>query len=611
MSPLQKTFIKIKSRLKLFCFLLATILFLVLGNSIYQHFFSADKKFEALCDELLAKLYENDVLSCAFSFENPPFETEAVSLLPIYEKDAYTKSISDDSMTNLLKINPDRLSAENANLYEILLDYFTLHDTGRDFLFMEQPLAPSGGAQTSLPVLLAEFPIDERADIDLYLNILKEIPLYLESLGNFEKDRKAAGYITATEDINEIIAQCDDMCSEQGYKLFMDSFQNLITSYNNSSDTPFTASEEEKYVAECEQIVNTMIFPAYEALGDTMLILREEKIERQGLCQTTGTEYYEYLMASKTGSDKSVKEIEAVLQNKFEELATTFNETVALLSDKSVTDNMTLLTENTDETKLLHHLEDVMSKDFPTLPENVTCEVKEVPDCLTPYTAPAYFFTPRVDAYEENAIYINETNVTDAISLFTTLAHEGYPGHMLQSTYFLSTDTTDSMSALQNALNYIGYVEGWAMYVELLSFEHAAFIDGEIPKDTLNFLKALRTDRELRICLYCLLDIRVNMYGDTVEDIAPYLVNIGITSPESHSSIYTYLVNEPATYASYYVGYLELLECKELYQQLCDKTDTPYTEKDFHTFYLECGPSSFSHIKEVLKEQFHAIEASK
>lgn len=584
----------------------------IAGIGVYYGFLCADHQFTLLCEDLSQAFYSSDALSLAFTFREPP-ETE--TLLPFYDKENYLNSSEDDFLKRLAKINPKRLNDENAVLYDILEDYLSRHEGEERYLYLEQPLSPTGGVQTNLPVLLAEYPVKDREDIETYLDILEAVPDYLESLGDYETDRKAAGYLMATEDINEVIAQCDAMRSDSGYRLFTEGFANLL---ENAGDS-ITESERDVYTAECDRIVTTMIFPAYEALGDTLLLLREEDIPRQGLYHAGMADYYSHLLSKKTGSSRSVQEIEKMLQSRFEKLATEYNTLLALAVANPPKKELDVIQGEPES--LLLYLQDTMQAYFPALPDNVTSSVHRVPECLLPYTAPAYYFTPQVDDYYDNAIYMNEADITDDLSRLTTLAHEGYPGHMLQATYFLSHQNcthkasrgmmalTDQ-NALRCALNYIGYIEGWAMYVELYSYDYAVGKDAASDEMTENYLKMLRVNRELKICLYCLLDIRVHYYGEDINDIAPYLVNIGIQDNASIQAVYNYLVNEPATYASYYVGFLEVLECKKLYEKYCDTVGMEYSDKAFHTFYLSCGPCSFSHIKKMMETEFKSVRVS-
>ncbi|WP_289445788.1 DUF885 family protein, partial [Klebsiella pneumoniae] len=54
----------------------------------------------------------------------------------------------------------------------------------------------------------------------------------------------------------------------------------------------------------------------------------------------------------------------------------------------------------------------------------------------------------------------------EKLHLYTTLAHEGYPGHLYQTTYYASQNP----SPIRSLLNFGGYVEGWATYAEMCSY---------------------------------------------------------------------------------------------------------------------------------------------
>lgn len=87
-----------------------------------------------------------------------------------------------------------------------------------------------------------------------------------------------------------------------------------------------------------------------------------------------------------------------------------------------------------------------------------------MPDALTSTLSPAFFLTPPLDIPQENTIYINPSYEPDEKELLTTLAHEGYPGHLYQNTFEALLDPIRS-------LLYIGgYTEGWGLYSELYAY---------------------------------------------------------------------------------------------------------------------------------------------
>ena len=85
---------------------------------------------------------------------------------------------------------------------------------------------------------------------------------------------------------------------------------------------------------------------------------------------------------------------------------------------------------------------------------------------LQEYLSPAFYLTPAIDGYLDNVIYINPAEHYQGLELYTTLAHEGYPGHLYQSVYFQSL----SPDPLRSILGTGGYTEGWATYVEMHSY---------------------------------------------------------------------------------------------------------------------------------------------
>ena len=85
------------------------------------------------------------------------------------------------------------------------------------------------------------------------------------------------------------------------------------------------------------------------------------------------------------------------------------------------------------------------------------------------YLSPAFYMIPPIDNSGENVIYINPGHISDDLTLFTTLAHEGYPGHLYQTVYYSAT----KHPPIRDLLSFGGYTEGWATYCEMLSYYYS------------------------------------------------------------------------------------------------------------------------------------------
>ncbi len=169
--------------------------------------------------------------------------------------------------------------------------------------------------------------------------------------------------------------------------------------------------------------------------------------------------------------------------------------------------------------------------------------------------------------------------------IYKTLAHEGYPGHMYQNTFFASTNP----SKIRLLFDVTGYSEGWATYVEIYSYELAGLDE--------DLAVAMEANLSYTLGIYSLIDIGINYEGWSKEYTDNYLDSLGITSKEAKKEIFEIMVGSPGNYLNYYFGYLEILELKNLARK---EAGNNFTNLEFNTFLLETGPASFDLLEEQL-----------
>ena len=226
--------------------------------------------------------------------------------------------------------------------------------------------------------------------------------------------------------------------------------------------------------------------------------------------------------------------------------------------------------------------------------------VKEVSASLEDYCAPAFYLTPPLDDTENNVIYINEKSTPQGLELYTTLAHEGYPGHLYQAVYSQRNMLSNEENPVRQIFWYGGYLEGWALYVEFISYDYAtelAMEAGDI--DAAYAYQIEKHNRNMQLCLYALLDVAIHYDGASYEQVHEVLGAFGILDADTTRRVYDYIAEEPANYLKYYLGYLEILRLKEAAKE---QWGDEYSDLRFHTFYLDCGPSDFTTLKEALEQ---------
>lgn len=296
-----------------------------------------------------------------------------------------------------------------------------------------------------------------------------------------------------------------------------------------------------------------------------------------GLCYfPEGKAYYRYLVQAVTGSRKSPATLQALLEEKrqayTEEMRTLTREDPALLSSRS------LFLPTADPPQTLQTLETAIGQDFPAL-SGISYTVREVPPALQASSSPAFYLTPPIDRLTDNVIYINPQENYQGLDLFTVLAHEGYPGHLYQTVYA----GTHCKNPLQGILSYGGYTEGWATYAELYAYSISGL---EKPAARL-----LMLNKAWALNLYSTMDLGIHYDGWSIYDTYLFLNSCGITDPATAREIYLAIVEDPANYLKYYVGYLEFDALKERVQAALGSNFRLY---DFHEYLLSLGPAPFS-----------------
>ncbi|MDE7014646.1 MAG: DUF885 domain-containing protein, partial [Kineothrix sp.] len=362
-----------------------------------------------------------------------------------------------------------------------------------------------------------------------------------------------------------------------------------------------TEKEKDSYLSENSRLLKTVMLPAYEKIGDELILLQGSGENENGLSYyPEGKEYYLYLVRSNTGSYRDMEEIKTLLlqdfSRNFDAMRALLQSHPELVSSAALPDGPFAYEEPED---MLKSLQQMMVSDFPALSDVAedtmpVCTVKSISKNLQEYCSPAFYLTPPLDDIRENVIYINPKNNPFGVELYTTLAHEGYPGHLYQTVYSQLFFQKTEVNPVRCLLSYGGYVEGWAMYVELKAYDFAKTLMAQAAPETESLYELYKLDRQIQLCLYSLLDIAIHHEGATYGQVHKILSSVGISDPASTRSIYEYIVEEPTNYLKYYLGYLEIMNLKAEAQKIWGNA---YSEYRFHKFYLENGPADFTNLQ--------------
>lgn len=553
------------------------------------------KKFDRFLNSCFREYAAENTVTLHFKLSNPSAYGIKTPVSPTYgdfSSDTLKKncSRSKELLQKLYTFPTSSLTKKQKLTWQIFQDYLNESIINEKYILYSSPLG-TNGLQSEIPVTLSEYRLDNEKDIKDYLSLVNQVPELFTQILDFEQERRNAGLISPSFVISDTIDQIDQFlnASEENNPLIQ-SFEDRLTEVESLSK-----DQKASYIANNRLLVTDKVLPAYKSLKTSLQAYTNDSkntSSKERLCEyKNGQDYYKFLLMSNVGTDFSPEDcitiLEAQLKNTVKDISS--------LTAK----NKDLYTEYLSATPALSAPKEIMNTlkndsliDFPEI-KNISCQLKNVPDALSGTSACAFYLVPPIDSTKDNIIYINKSRV-DSNELFSTLAHEGYPGHLYQTNYFLTTNP----SPLRTFLHCAGYDEGWGTYAQLYSYNFIEFKN--VDEQTTKQLRQLYRDNDLlSLSLSSLCDLYVNYKNYDENALANYLQTYGIDK-DSAQNLYRYVIENPTTYLSYSIGYYELDQLK---QTMSDSLGKAFKISDFHEAVLNVGSCNFSILRQEIEKE--------
>ena len=578
----------LKHRKKIFlilpCCLLVILISFLSGNAFWSslHAESSDRQFRTFTRRLFQTEVSANTISLHYTLRSPsdygiadiPATYGSLSSDPVAAKASVRNVLS-----SLQEFDPGTLSSENALTFKILDTYLENASTGTDYLLYQEPLGPVSGIHTQLPVLLSEYSFYDTQDVETYLALLKETPAYFDSVIQFEQKKAASGLFMPDYQVDSVLDTCQSFIDMGKENYLVSTFDERIASLDLLPE-----NKKDSFRKENVKLVTEEIYPAYQNLITAIKSLKGKGTNEQGLSHFPyGKKYYEYLVRQTTGCNESISRLRLMTKAQILEDLNAMQK-VLFPADAALTQASVL--EQTPPDSMLDDLRSKITDTFPEIPD-VDFQVKYVPESMQNYLSPAFYMIPAIDNLTENVIYINNGQTASGLNLYTTLAHEGYPGHLYQTVYFSASEP----DPIRSILDFGGYVEGWATYAEMMSYYLAPLSKTEA--------SLLQKNSSVILGLYALADMGIHYDGWSVTDTVRFFSDYGINDANAVQSVYELIIGSPANYLKYYIGYLKFYELKK---EMADALGNQFSQKEFHRTVLDVGPAPFEIVYDEVEK---------
>lgn len=535
----------------------------------------AEESFSDFEDELFQEMMSEDYTTLHFSLRD--YQKYGIEKPDVNIGDAswddYEDSVEDcdEYLKKLQSFDYDSLSETEQKDYRTIAFYLERNKELNSYPYFDWAFNSAEGVIDNLLTTFTEFVFYEKEDIDDYLATLASVLAYLDQCLENTKKQAAKGYfltdamLKATEDaIEKFVDKKDD--------------NELIKIFNENIDAfdGLSAEEKEAYKKKNQEIVLNAYIPSYEKVAEELQKLKgSRKADYNVSSLDGGSEYYAALARYKTSIDADVETILDICTQYIEK------------SVDELYDIMQNHSEVTEETLDFDSAEDVLSyleghlDAFPVL-DKVYYNVQYLDPSVANDSIVAYYLSPPVDDMRDNVIKINGNNVSDVIDLYTTLAHEGFPGHLYQTNYYIQQQP----SLLRTQLTMMGYQEGWGMFAEGQALHVSGLSEYASEYQKINI--------ELNYVLSAAVDLGVNGLGWSTKDVSKYLDRLDLNGSIA-KDLYDFATLQPGTILPYGVGIamFELLENKAK-----NALGNDFDQKAFNEVLLNDGNRPFEVVEE-------------
>lgn len=548
------------------------------------------EKFSAFIEDYIISEVSDDYITMHNYFEHPEkYGIDASKVKVRLGEEINEQTIKEDKekLEELKKkfdeFDRDTLNEEQRKIYDAfsmeLQQTISLSQDKYDYLgtYFEA----DGGVQVDLPMIFTDWILRDEQDVKDLITLVKDVKPYINSMLEYTKTQAKKGYLMV--DIDSVVKYCDN---------FIKSGKNnsTLVSMKESIDD-LSLKNGSQYKKQLEQAFMDSFISAYQNISSTLNGLKSSKNNSEGFAKLkNGKEYYEDLMKSKIGSNKSVSEVKEMMNEASSKYL--INMQKLYLKNPDVLENMdNLKTHYTSYEGIMKDLNKNIKNDFPDVGD-IDYTIKSVNDEIASKGIAAYFMMPAIDGTTPKQIRVN-TNKNErdihSVDTYSTTAHEGLPGHM----YITAYTYANSNQLYNKLMSNIAFQEGYATYVELYSYKYLKDLDQDA-------LEVLKYNNMYTFCMIILADIGIHYEGWSLNDLKDFFEEKGLNTEENAlKQSYDQLQANPGVFLPYYVGMVEIENMKdEAQEELGDK----FNDKDFHQALIKNGQTYFSIIEESIDQ---------
>ncbi len=507
------------------------------------------------------------------------------------------------------KINYEKLDAQGKISYVLFDRQCTQEIENFKWRFHNYPINQMDGLHNDVPSFLINFHrVENELDAKAYISRIEAVDDLFEQLLDNLKIREAKNIIPPKFVFPYVLNDAKGLL--KGFPFDSDTvpnalYEDFVTKLDALKSIDDNRKAELKSAA--SDAMKSSMKPAYEKFITYITELEKKATEDDGAWKfPDGEAYYNAALKSTTTTDLTANEIHEI---GLKEVARIQEEMRVIMKKvKFKKDDLLAFFDFTRNDKQFYYSNDAKGKEayrvkavkiiddmkaqldklFITKPV-ADIVVKPVEAFREKSAAGAFYEEPAVDGSRPGTYYINLFNMNDqVITQMEALAyHEGIPGHHMQIA--IAQELKDVPKFRRLGGGNVAYIEGWALYSELVPKELGFYSDpySDFGRLSMELFRAARLVVDTGIhskkwtrkkALQYFHDNTPNPEGDIKKEIERYIV-------------------WPSQATGYKIGMLKIMELRELAKQ---KLGNKFDIRKFHDVILTSGPVPMNVLEELV-----------
>jgi uncharacterized protein (DUF885 family) len=347
-------------------------------------------------------------------------------------------------------------------------------------------------------------------------------------------------------------------------------------------------SDKETLLEENTKLVKEHMVTGYQALVDAMEDCEDKGGKVSYISETeAGKRYYEYVINSTINDSSSVDDMVALLDLNLKEWIA--EKKKILKENPAIVPTINnKLKAYTDSDILIQTLTEKSKEFFPKV--DLEWGIEDMPECMNSFAGGLFYPQPLDSTIPKLSVYTSTELTPGAPNYVQTIGHEGVPGHLYNYAYFLDLDISQYRK-FTGWVNSSGTLEGWTTYIEEYAYRFVGLSEQEA--------RYLELNRLIELGLLQTIDFGVNYSGWEKVNITNYLKEYEPAYILMTDYIETMVKDSFCNAGAYVMGYIYLTQIKE---QMKEQMGPLFTDMEFHTAYLNVGPTTFELLRTQLLE---------